>query len=130
MMTTFERAIPILVYRDIQAAHDFLVNVFGFRSGGVERDDEGIVRHAEVRVGESPIWLHRETEDGRLVSAEKLDQAMSGMIVIVQDVTAYCARLREAGARIEYGPVVQPYGLRECEVIDCEGRRWWFASSI
>ena len=129
-MASFERVIPILVYRDIQAAHDFLVNVFGFRSGGVDRDEEGNARHAEVRVGEATIWLHRETEDGRLVSAEKVDMAGSGVSVIVSNVDAYCAQLREAGARIEYGPVVQPYGLREFEALDLEGHRWWFASPI
>lgn len=129
-MSSFERVIPILVYRDIEAAHDFLVNVFGFRSGGVDRDGQGNARHAEVRAGDATIWLHRETEDGRMVSAEKVDTAGSGVVVMVSDVDAYCTKLRQAGVAIEYGPVVQPYGLREFEALDLEGHRWWFASSI
>ena len=36
-----ERVIPVLVYEDIPAAHDFLVDAFGFTSGGVYRDAEG-----------------------------------------------------------------------------------------
>jgi len=36
-MASFERIIPILVYEDIPSAHDFLVDAFGFVSGGVQR---------------------------------------------------------------------------------------------
>jgi len=55
-MATFERAIPILVYQDIAAAHDFLVSVFGFESGGVVRDTAGQAVHAEVHIGPADIW--------------------------------------------------------------------------
>lgn len=129
-MSLFENVIPTLVYRNIQAAHDFFIGVFGFEAGGVDRDPEGNARHGEVRVGGATIWLHRQTEDGKMGSAEKVHMAGSGLTVIVSDVDAYCARLREAGARIEYGPVDQPYGLREFEALDLEGHRWWFASYI
>jgi len=36
-MAKFERIIPILVYEDIPSTHDFLVQAFGFVSGGVQR---------------------------------------------------------------------------------------------
>lgn len=129
-MPSFKQVIPLLVYRDIQAAHDFLVEVFGFESCSVDRDQEGNARHGEVRVGGTTIWLHRETADARMASADKVDMAGSGVAVMVSDVDAHCARVREAGARIEYGPVDQPYGLREFEAVDLEGHRWWFASPI
>jgi hypothetical protein len=35
------RVIPLLVYDDIPAAHDFLVEAFGVTSGGVVRDGTG-----------------------------------------------------------------------------------------
>jgi hypothetical protein len=40
IMSNFERDIPVLTYQDIQAAHDFLVNAFGFNGGGVYRNAE------------------------------------------------------------------------------------------
>jgi uncharacterized glyoxalase superfamily protein PhnB len=49
-MPNFERIIPLLVYRDIETAHDFLVKVFGFEPGGVVRNADGQVIHGEVRV--------------------------------------------------------------------------------
>jgi uncharacterized glyoxalase superfamily protein PhnB len=44
-METITGVIPLLVYEDIEAAHDFLVEAFGFQPGGVERDPDGNVVH-------------------------------------------------------------------------------------
>lgn len=54
-MASVNRMIPILVYRDVEKAHDFLVNVFGFEPVALERDDAGHVRHVGhgVRCGRS-----------------------------------------------------------------------------
>ena len=53
-----ERKIPILVYEDIPSAHDFLIDAFGFASGGVQRTPDGVAVHGEVRAGDLVIWLH------------------------------------------------------------------------
>lgn len=105
-MSTAERVIPLFVYADIQAAHDFLVAAFGF------------------------IWLHRVTNDHRLDSALRVDLAGGGLVVFVADVDAHCARARAAGARIDAEPTDQPYGQREYGARDPENHRWWFATPI
>ena len=46
-----DAVVPILVYEDLEAAHDFLVGTFGLTSGGLHRLDDGTVVHAEVRNG-------------------------------------------------------------------------------
>jgi len=127
-MPVSERLIPLLVYEDIQAAHDFLVNAFGFASGGVERSASGEVVHAEVRVGDAPIWLHRVTAEHKLDSALRVDMAGSGLVVYVPDVDAHHARARAAGALIDSAPTDQPYGQREYGARDLEHHRWWFAT--
>jgi uncharacterized glyoxalase superfamily protein PhnB len=129
-MTTFERVIPVLVCRDIQAAHDFLVRAFGFDPGGVERTGDGQPVHGEVRVGETAIWLHRITAEHQLDSPEAFDMAGAGLVVHVSDVDAHFARARAAGAQIDSEPTDQPYGQREYGARDPEGHRWWFASPI
>jgi len=58
-MPKIDRIIPLLVYEDIAKAHDFLVNAFGFESGGLQRTPDGSVVHGEVRAGDLVIWLHR-----------------------------------------------------------------------
>jgi len=70
-MPTIKRIIPLLVYKDIPATHDFLVKAFGFEAGGVERNAEGQPIHGEVYAGQATIWLHRATAEHGLDSPGK-----------------------------------------------------------
>ena len=129
-MQTINRIIPVLVYEDIPAAHDFLVEAFGFTAGGVERTPEGKAIHAEVRAGDFVIWLHRVTAEHQMCSPRSLPAASSGLVVHVRDVTAHCEQARSRGARVESEPRDMPYGQREYGARDLEGHRWWFASPL
>lgn len=129
-MATVERIIPLLVYRDIQAAHDFLVDAFGFEPGGVERNGEGQAVHGEVRTHEGAIWLHRVTAEHRLDSPLSVPPAGSGVVVFVDDVDRHYEHARAAGARVEAAPTDRPYGQREYGALDLEGHRWWFATRL
>ena len=129
-MPTFERIIPVLTYQDIPAAHDFLDHAFGFDAGGIHRNADGQPIHGEVRVGDTPIWLHRVTADHKLDSPLAADVANSGLFVHVDNVDAHYERARAAGARIDAEPVDQPYGQREYGARDLEGHRWWFATPV
>jgi len=122
--------VPILVYEDIEAAHDFLVETFGLTSGGIHRLDDGTVVHAEVRNGDAPIWLHRVTAENEMDSPRHSAMSHSGLSVRIPDVDAHYARVKAAGARIEGEPSDQPYGLREYGVRDPEHHRWWFSSPL
>lgn len=125
-MTSFDGTIPLLVCEDIAAAHDFLVQAFGFEAGGVSRDADGKAVHGEVRVGATAIWLHRVTPEHDLASPRSGARG-SGLVVFVDDVDAHYERARLAGADVESTPTDQPYGQREYGVRDREGHRWWFA---
>jgi len=128
--TTKTAVIPVLVYEDIQAAHDFLVEVFGFTSGGLHRLDDGTVVHGEIRHGDAAIWLHRATAEHELASPRDAAMAHGGLSVVVPDVAAHYARAKAAGARIESEPTDQDYGLREYGARDPENHRWWFSSPL
>src|SRR5262245_21581282 len=129
-MLTFDRVVPVLVYRDIPAAHDFLVEAFGFEGGGVHRDERGEPVHGEVRIGNREIWLHRVALDHQLDSPQTTGIAGGGFVVHVSDVDAHFARAKAAGASIQSEPVDQFYGQREYEARDPEGHRWWFATPL
>lgn len=77
-MPSFSGVIPLLTYADIAAAHDVLVDAFGFASGGIERTGEGEVIHAEVRLGHATVWLHRVTVAHHLTSPKERDVANGG----------------------------------------------------
>ena len=127
-MSSVGRLIPVLTYQDIPAAHDFLVNAFGFEAGGVSRNADDQPMHGEVRSGDMAIWLHRVTPEHRLESPRASDVGNSGLFVYVDDVDAHYERARAAGALIDSQPVDQPYGQREYGARDIEGHRWWFAT--
>ena len=122
--------IPVLVYADLEAAHDFLVEVFGFTSGGLHRLDDGTVVHAEVRSGDAAIWLHPETAEHELASPRTAALSHGGLSVVVPDVDAHFARTKASGARTDSEPTDQDYGLREYGVRDLENHRWWFSSPL
>ena len=121
--------VPLLVYDDIARAHEWLTRAFGFRAGLLERDGAGEVVHGEVHHGAQVIWLHRTIADDGWLSAA--GQPTTGELVVhVDDVDAHCERARAAGAEIEYGPMDQPYGVREYGARDLEGRRWAFVQPL
>ena len=122
--------IPILVYDDIEAAHDFLVGTFGFTSGGLHRTEDGTVVHGEVRMGDAAIWLHAVSEEHQMATPRGSTQSHGGLEVIVQDVDAHFARSKAAGASIDRSPTDQPHGLREYGARDPENHRWWFSSPL
>jgi MerR family transcriptional regulator, thiopeptide resistance regulator len=129
-MPTIETIIPLLVYEDIERAHDFLVDAFGFGAGGVERDGDGQVVHGEVVAGGDAIWLHRITPEHELASPQSMNAQTGGLVVRVDDVDEHFEHARAAGARIDSEPVDQEYGQREYGVRDLEGHRWWFATAL
>jgi uncharacterized glyoxalase superfamily protein PhnB len=125
--TAFTRTIPVLVYRDIAAADRFLVGAFGFEDGGLDEDPNGNVVHAELSIGGTTIWLHREVEEFRLASPLRVNAIHGALVVHVEDLDAHHRQAKAAGATIDYDPTDMPYGQREYQARDPEGHFWWFA---
>ena len=120
--------VPVLVYSDVEAAHDFLVETFGFTAGGVFHNSDGEAIHGEVSLGEEVIWLHPVCPEHNLRGAAELGSATGMLNVYVEDVDEHHARSVAAGARIVFPPADQPYGQREYGASDPEGRLWSFAT--
>lgn len=123
------RRITLLVYRDLAAAHAYLVDVLGFAPGALHADD-GHVVHAEVHVGDGVVWLHREAPEHGMLSPLATDGVTASLAVHVDDVDAHFRRVRDAGAAVVHEPVDQPYGYREFSVHDLEGHLWSFQQPL
>lgn len=128
--TKVQRRIPGLVYADIEAAHKFLVEVFGLEAGRLDRDADGKVHHGEVTAGDGVIWLHRVAPEFGLDSPKNIGMDTGGMSVMVNDVDAHHAHVKASGAEIVYGPQDMPYGVREYGVRDLENRLWSFMTPL
>src|SRR6266540_480829 len=118
--------LPLVVYADIAAAHDWLVRVFGLGPGRVDRDKEGRAVHGELYAGDGVIWMHREEKASALASPRSVGAATASVAVMVDDVDAHYRHATSEGATIVYEPVDQPYGYRVYSAHDLEGHLWSF----
>ena len=129
--TSVDQRIPILVYQDVEAAFNYLTDVYALGPGELARAPDGSVVHGELHAGDGQLWLHPESEEFGLKSPLSLGAAATGMVVVmVDDVDAHYRRAVEHGATIKYGPTNQDYGYREYSAVDIEGHLWSFMTQI
>jgi uncharacterized glyoxalase superfamily protein PhnB len=120
---------PGLRYRDSHAALDWLKRAFGFEEKAVYRGDDGVIHHAELRLGDGLIMFGGYDEDGWF--GGEPPQPLAGTVsiyVVVADPDEHYARAKEAGARIVRDLEGQPYGSREYSARDLEGNLWSFGT--
>jgi uncharacterized glyoxalase superfamily protein PhnB len=118
---------PTLRYRDAPAAIEFLERAFGFERAAVYEED-GIVHHAELRLGNGGVMLGSETraED----DSDQLQWPVGGssVYVIIDDPEARYERAKEAGAEIVRELRDEDYGSRGFTARDPEGNLWSFGT--
>jgi uncharacterized glyoxalase superfamily protein PhnB len=109
---------PSMRFADPDTALDWLARAFGFSVDAVQRDDEGVVRHAEMSLGNGAIMFGQG------------DPATTGVYVAVADADAdaHYARAMAAGAEITRELCDTPYGSREYGARDPEGHAWTFGT--
>lgn len=125
-----EQRIQILVYADLEAALNHLVEVFGLGPGELTRNGNGEPVHGTVDAGDGVIWLHPESPEFGLASPRTLGAATATVAVMVDDVDTHYEQAKERGAEIVYEPVDQPYGYREYSARDLEGGLWSFMRAL
>jgi uncharacterized glyoxalase superfamily protein PhnB len=123
------RVMPYLHYHDPDAAIDFLTRAFGFTLRFAHRD-AGVVRHAQLGVGDTTIMLGPAQQDFRSAAASALPALHSSVWCYVDDADGHCERARAAGAVILREPTDQPYGVREYDALDLEGQEWYFCQPL
>jgi uncharacterized glyoxalase superfamily protein PhnB len=124
------RVMPYLHYHDPNAALDFLTKAFGFTVRFAHRDETGLVRHAQVGVGDTSFMLGPAQQDFRSAAASALPALHASVWCYVDDADAHCERARAAGATILREPTDQPYGVREYDALDQEGQEWYFCQPL
>jgi MerR family transcriptional regulator, thiopeptide resistance regulator len=125
-----QRRIGILVYSDLEAAFNHLVEVFGLGPGELTRTSEGNAGHAELEAGDGVLWLHPESPEFGLASPKRAGVSTAMIAVMVDDVDAHFRHASSRGADIVFEPVDQPYGYREYGARDNEGGLWSFMKPL
>ena len=112
---------PILGYRDLEAAIDWLCRVFGFEPLEVMRDEGGAYVHVELRLGDGVIMPTTQSQDPDTDNPWNQPLTTQGLYVALDGVDAHYAQAVAEGAEILRPLAETDYGSWEYTARDLEG---------
>jgi uncharacterized glyoxalase superfamily protein PhnB len=126
-------AIPTLVYKDPNTAFEFLKNALGFQEHSVYRDDQNIIQHSELKLGEAMIMIglfRPESEFGKMIGTPREANGLNTQTAyfIIDDVDSHYQIAKDAGAQMVMELKDEDYGGRGYSCKDPEGYIWNFGS--
>ena len=121
---------PHLILDDAAHAIDWYKKAFGAEEKGRAVGPDGKVMHAELRIGNSVIFLNDAMGGGK--GPKAYDGSPSSLWLYVEDCDALFNRAVAAGAQVGGGPMGQLqdqfWGDRSGTISDPEGYRWTIAT--
>ncbi|APE43704.1 hypothetical protein BOO69_09985 [Sulfitobacter alexandrii] len=121
--------IPATRYRDCEAALTFLTEVLAFEPLQVFRDDDGVLVHVELKLGQGVFMFgpDRDNAFGRyMVHPDRAGGETTTIYAVVPDVAARHERAVAAGADVVLPLEAQPQGGSSFTLRDPEGHVWTF----
>jgi uncharacterized glyoxalase superfamily protein PhnB len=115
--------VPVLIYPDVRAATDWLVEAFGFE----ERVWIGENHRCQMRVGEHGAVIAADERHGKHAPR---DGTTCNVLVRVEDARAHCEHARAHGAEITNEPTDWEYGERQYSAVDPYGHHWVFSQTL
>lgn len=112
---------PYLIANEADRLIDFMKETFGAELLERHADENGVVRHASCRIGDSIVELGGSGD-------EKFPSMRNALHVYVEDADAAYDRAIRAGARSLYPPQDHDYGERSGGVEDPFGNHWYIAT--
>jgi uncharacterized glyoxalase superfamily protein PhnB len=119
---------PILGYRDLGAAIDWLCRVFGFEPLEVMRNEDGSYAHVELRLGAGVIMPTTTRDQTNPENPWEGPIGTQGLYVALDGVEAHYERAVAEGAEIVRPLATTDWGSREYTARDLEGNLWAFGT--
>lgn len=113
---------PYAVVEDVSQALEFVERAFGAKVPEAARDASGVVRHAEVLIGDSHVMFGRSSDQWGVRTAT--------VLLYVEDVDAWYRRAIDAGGTSLREPTNEFYGDRSAGVSDPQGNQWWISTHV
>ena len=113
---------PYLHPRRAEPLISFLKRAFGAEEIAKYASPDGVVHHAQIRVGDSVIEMGE--------ARGKYETMMAMFYLYVPDMEAVYKQALAAGATSFQEPTDQPYGDRNAGVKDAFGNKWYIATHI
>lgn len=122
---------PQLVVRDGAAAIEFYQRAFGAREVSRQVGPDGkLIMHAELRIGDSPLFVVDESPDWGTRSPRSLGDTPVTIQLYVEDADALFDRATKAGAQVTMPLADQFWGDRYGMVLDPFGHSWAIATRV
>lgn len=121
---------PYLIIKDAANAIKFYKKAFGATEMMCMADPKGIVKHAEIKIGNAPIMLSDECNEMNTRSPQALGGSPVIIHLYVEDVDALAKQAVAAGAKMVRPVQDQFYGDRSGSVADPYGHVWNISTHI
>lgn len=121
---------PYLYIRGAAAAIEFYQKAFGAVELLRLPGPGGVLMHAEIKIGDSPLMLADEMPDMACKSPQSLGGASSSVMLYVDDVDAMYKRALAAGAHELRAIQDQFWGDRMGSLTDPFGHQWSLATHV
>ncbi len=115
---------PYLIVRNADRAIDFYKRAFGARELMRMPGPDGKVMHAELKIGDSIVFLSDEFPERGHHSPESLGGTGGSIFLYVRDVDAAFKRAIDAGARVVMPLADMFWGDRYGQLADPFGHEW------
>ena len=125
-----QQVTPYISVKDSVAAIEFYKKAFGATELTRIPMPDGRIGHAEIKIGDATIMMADEFPEIQFLSPESLGGSGVVIHVYVDDVDAFASRAVAAGANLVRPVADQPYGDRNCKIVDPFGHAWFFATPI
>jgi len=127
----YHTATPYLIVKDAAAAIEFYKKAFGATELERIADDSGAIRHAEIKIGDSPFMMTEENpEYPEWLSPEARGGSPVHIYLYVENVDSVFNDAIAAGGRQLLPVQDQFYGDRSGGITDPFGHIWYVASRI
>ena len=126
----FHSVTPYLVCKGASHAIDWYRKVFGAEQVSRMEGDDGIVAHAELRLGDSMIMLADEFPEWGARGPHTIGGSPIGLMIYVADCDAVFRKAVEHGAHVERPLEDQFYGDRSGHIVDPFGHKWTIATHV
>lgn len=124
----FHTLSPYMIFEDALAAFEYYKKAFGAEEISCHKDLQGIVRHAELRIGDSPLMLcNMVPEFPEMKAPSKYGGSPMQLFVYCDDADAMFNRAVEHGAKVLMPMDDKEYG-RTGGVEDPFGYTWWITT--
>ena len=118
----FHTVTPYLVAKDAAKLIEFIEKAFSGDVTFIQKDHDGKVMHATVKIGDAHVMISDQTEN--------MQPETAMLFLYVEDADAVYQKAIDANAKSIREPKDEFYGDRASAVKDAWNNTWWIATHI